>query len=136
MSATFLSEVRRKDFYNREIAAKILRQECKKYYNDEETKYVIQKSFQKIKDNGHMVLWDELSTEERNTIVHKEVQHYIVWRVVFKHSLSSPALSVFDGSSRTKPRPDGSSEANIWISAWLHCQMRVLSLLLHSTAAS
>ena len=62
----------------REIAVKILRQQCKKYYNDEETKYVIQKLFQKLKDNGCMVLWDELSTEERNTIVRKEVQHYIV----------------------------------------------------------
>ena len=55
-----------------------------------------------------MVLWDELSTEERNMIVRKEVQHYIVWQVVFKHSLSSPARPVFDVSSRTKPRPDGS----------------------------
>ena len=63
---------------NREIAAKILRQQCKNYYNDEETKYVIQKSFQKLKDNGLMVLWNELSTEERNMIVRKEVQHYIV----------------------------------------------------------
>merc|ERR1712082_313406 len=88
-------------WYNREIAAKILRQECKKYYNDEETKSIIQKSFQKLKDNGHMVLWDEGSTEERNMIVRKEVQHYIMWRVVSKHSLSSPARPVFDGSSRT-----------------------------------
>ena len=58
---------------NREIADKFLRQQCKKYYNDEETKSIIQKSFQKLKDNGHMVLWDELSTEERNMIVRKEV---------------------------------------------------------------
>merc|ERR1711867_225750 len=93
---------------NREITAKILRQQCKKYYNDEETKSIIQKSFQKLKDNGHMILWDELSTEERNMIVRKEVQHYIVCRVVFEHSLSSPARPVFDGSSRTKPWPDGS----------------------------
>ena len=37
----------------------------------------------------------------------KEVSHYIVWRVVFKPSLSTPARPVFDASQNTKLRADG-----------------------------
>ena len=55
-----------------------------------------------------MALWNGLSIEERNTIVHEEVQHYTVSQVVFEHFLSSLVHPVFDGSSCTKPWPDRS----------------------------
>ena len=54
-----------------------------------------------------MALWNELGIEERNTKVHEEVQHYTVSQAVFEHSLSSLVHPVSDGSSCTKPWPDG-----------------------------
>ena len=59
-------------------------------------------------DNGHLVLWNDLSEQERSKISSKEVSHYLVWRVVFKESLSTPSRVVFDGSQKTKLRDDGS----------------------------
>ena len=56
-----------------------------------------------------MVFWDELSEEDRKLIESKPVNHYIVWRVVFKQSLSTPARPVFDGSTKTRIGPDGVS---------------------------
>ena len=38
----------------------------------------------------------------------KPLSHYLVWRVVFKDSLSTPARPVFDGSQKTKIVEDGS----------------------------
>merc|ERR1712208_249496 len=55
-----------------------------------------------------MVLWNDLTKEQKDMIDSKEVNHYIVWRVVFKPSLSTPARPVFDASQRTKLRTDGS----------------------------
>ena len=90
----------------REIATKTLRQQCEEYYNDEETEYVIQKSFQKLKDDGLMAFWNGLSIEERNKIVHEEVQYHTVSQVVIERSLSSLMCPVSDGSSRNKAWPD------------------------------
>ena len=36
------------------------------------------------------VLWDELDEADRKLIESKPVNHYIVWRVVFKQSISKP----------------------------------------------
>ena len=92
---------------NRDIALRILDQQCKAYHNDE-VKDVIVKAFDKLKKNGHMVLFKDLSEEEQKLIESKAVSHYIVWRVVFKPSLSTPCRPVFDGSANTKQRSDGS----------------------------
>ena len=94
---------------NREIALKILDQQCYKYFRDEETKPVIVKAFDKLFKNEQLVLWKDLSEEEKKVIESKTVSHYIPWRVVFKPSISTPARPVFDGSANTKPRPDGSA---------------------------
>ena len=86
---------------NISIAVKILQPQCKKYHNDESTKEIILKAFDKLLKNKHMIMWDDLDEEDRKMIEEKPVNHYIVWRVVFKLSLSSPARPVFDGSSKT-----------------------------------
>ena len=93
---------------NRDLASKILQQQCTKYEKDSETRESIVKAIDKLIRNKQMVLWSDLSEEQKAQIEAKEVQHYIVWRVVFKNSLSTPARPVFDGSARTRPRPDGS----------------------------
>ena len=97
---TFLSN-------NRDIALKILNQQCHTYYKDP-VKEVIVKAFDKLIKNGQMVLFKDLSEEEKSIVESKPVSHWIVWRVVFKPSLSTPARIVFDGSANTKPRDDGS----------------------------
>ena len=93
---------------NREIALTILDQQCLKYHKDDETRELIVKAFDKLKKNGQCVLWKNLSDEQKKLAESKEISHYIVWRVVFKPSLSSPARPVFDASQNTKHRPDGS----------------------------
>ena len=91
---------------NRDIALRILDQQCKAYHDDP-VKDVIVKAFDKLRKNGHMVLFKDLSEEEQKLIESKAVSHYIVWRVVFKPSLSTPCRPVFDGSANTRLRPDG-----------------------------
>ena len=93
---------------NRDIAKKILDQQCFKYHKDEETKELIVKAFQKLLKNDQMCLWENLTEDEKKVIESKSVSHYIPWRLVFKPSLSTPARIVFDGSQNTKHREDGS----------------------------
>ena len=92
---------------NREIALKILNQQCSKYFEDQETKEVILKAFKKLMDNDQLVLYKDLTEEEKAIIESKNIQHYIPWRVVFKDSLSTPCRPVMDGSSNTKMNSDG-----------------------------
>ena len=94
---------------NRDNAVKILQQQCGKYFSDEDTKEIILGAFSKLLKNNQMLLWEDLPQEDKDLILSKEINHYIVWRVVFKASLSSPARIVFDASARTKPSKDGKS---------------------------
>ena len=84
-----------------------MNQQCHTYYKDP-VKEVIVKAFDKLMKNGQMVLFKDLSKKEKSIVESKPVSHWIVWRVVFKPSLSTPARIVFDGSANTKPRDDGS----------------------------
>ena len=93
---------------NRDIALKILDQQCKTYFKDP-VKETIVKAFDKLFRNGQLVPYDSLSDAEKQIIEAKPVSHYIVWRCVFKPSLSTPCRPVFDASTNTKPRPDGSA---------------------------
>ena len=43
---------------NREIALKVLDQQCYKYHKDDETRDTIVKAFEKLMKNKHMVLYD------------------------------------------------------------------------------
>ena len=87
---------------NREIALRLLDQQCYKYFKDEETRPVIVKAFEKLLRNKQMILWDDLSNDDKKVIEEKPIQQYIPWRVNFKPSLSTPARPTFDASSKTK----------------------------------
>ena len=89
-------------------ALKILEQQVKQYSSKKDTKESIIKAWQKLFDNGHAVLMDELTDEERESFIRKEVQYFIPWRVAFSDSVTTPARPVLDASSRTRMRPDGS----------------------------
>ena len=93
---------------NRDIALKVLNQQCQKYSKDADTRASVSKAFKKLLENGQLVLWNDMTEQERASISSKEVSHYLVWRVVFKESLSTPSRVVFDGSQKTKLRDDGS----------------------------
>ena len=91
---------------NRDKARKILMQQCKKYHGDSETKEVVLKAFAKLFDNGHAVLLSQLSEEQLDQFINKEVQYHIPWRVVFSDSPTTPCRAVMDASSRTSYRSD------------------------------
>ena len=93
---------------NKDKAEKILYQQCKKYYDDTEAKKVIIAAFDKLFNNGHAKLLNQLSPEELDEFIHKEVQHHIPWRVVFSKSLTTPCRPILDASSRTAFRKDKS----------------------------
>ena len=79
-----------------------------KYKDDIETKIAIKKAFDKLIKNGQMVFFEDVSKEQKEIIVSKPVNYWIPWRVVFKLSLSTPCRPVFDASSNTKSRANGS----------------------------
>jgi hypothetical protein len=93
---------------NRSKAEKILLQQCRKYHGDPKTKEAILKAFAKLFDNGHAILLSEVSEEQLEQFIHKEVQHHIPWRVVFSPSPTTPCRPVLDASSRTSYRSDKS----------------------------
>ena len=93
---------------NRDRALKVLYQQCKKYSEDDETKKTILEAFAKLFDNGHAKLLSQLSQEDLDQFIHKEVQHNFVWRVVFSGSVTTPSRPVMDASARTAFRKDGS----------------------------
>ena len=68
---------------------------------------IILKAFKKLFDNGHAVLLKYLPKETIEAIMSKTVQHFIPWRLVFKDSVSTPAIPVLDASSNTPLREDG-----------------------------
>ena len=87
---------------NREIAVRILNQQCQKYDKDDDTNNLIVKSFDKLISRGHMVRFDELPYEVKKIIESKKINYWILWRVVFKESISTPCRMVFDGSQNNK----------------------------------
>ena len=93
---------------NRNRALKVLEQQCRKYFDDTENKTVVLEAFEKLFKNGHAKLLSQLSQEQLDQFMDKEVQHHLVWRVVFSGSLTTPCRPVMDASSRTPFRKDGS----------------------------
>ena len=57
--------------------------------------------------NGQLVLWKDLTEEEKAVIESKAISHWIPWRVVFKPSISTPARPVFDALMNTKATKEG-----------------------------
>ena len=65
------------------------------------------KAFQKLFDNGHMVYFKDLPEETKEMFIHKDVQHYMCWRLVNNpKSVSTPVRPVMDASTKT---PQGRS---------------------------
>ena len=92
---------------NRSIAEKVLERQCKLYAKDDVTKNMILKAMHKLFSNGHVQFLKDLPEKEQNDILSKPVNYFIPWRVVFKKSVTTPARPVFDCSSKTPSRPDG-----------------------------
>ena len=94
---------------NRDIALKVLNGVCTKASKSEKTKLEIKKAFDKLFKNGHAVYLEELTKEELDQFIRKAVQYYLPWRLIYKlDSLSTPVRPVFDASTNTRRRPDGS----------------------------
>ena len=91
---------------NRDRAEKVLNQQIKKYSGDDETKESILQAFDKLFKNGHAKLMSELKEEDKE-FLQKEVQHHLIWRVVFSGSVTTPTRPVMDASARTAFRKDG-----------------------------
>ena len=94
---------------NRDRALRILQQQCKKYFHDTKTKEEILAAFAKLFNNGHAKLLSDLSLEQQQMFLNKDVQHHIPWRVVFSSSATTPCRPVMDASTRTAFRSDGSA---------------------------
>ena len=94
---------------NRDIALKVLDGVCRKASSNDQTKLEISKALDKLFKHGHAVFLQELSKEELDKFIKKPVQYYLPWRCVYKlDSLSTPVRAVFDGSTNTRKRYDGS----------------------------
>ena len=93
---------------NRDIAEKVLCGISKKYHHDENVRLTILAAFQKLFDKGFAKFLSDLTDKEKEQFMHKDPQHFLVWRVVFGDSVTTPCRPVFDGSQRTKKRADGS----------------------------
>ena len=93
---------------NRDRALKVLNQQLKKYNGDLKAKKIILEAFAKLFNNGHAKLLSDLSQEELDQFIQKEVQYHIPWRVVFSNSPTTTGRPVMDASSRTGFRKDGS----------------------------
>ena len=90
-------------------ALKILDKQCALYSKEPLTKELIVKGMMKLFDKGHAKLLDDIPEQTKKSINGKKVHHYIPWRVQFKpNSVSTPARPVFDCSSKTPTRSDGS----------------------------
>ena len=93
---------------NREIAVKVLKSVCSKYFRDNTVKTVILAAFQKLFDKGFAKFMHQLTDEEKEQFAHKDPQYFIPWRVVFADSVTTPCRPVLDASSRTRKKKDGS----------------------------
>ena len=98
-----------KDFLttNRDRALKVLDQQCKKYHGDDEVRETALKAFKKLFGNGHAALIEDVEAKLLAIFIDKDPQYFIPWRLIFKDSISTPCRAVLDGSSKTKPRKDG-----------------------------
>ena len=97
----FLSDPSENIVNNEHIAVRRLNNVCSKYGKSPEVASKISKGFQKLVDKGHILLYDDLSAEDKK-LVDSEPIYVIPWDVGFKSdSLSTPARPVFDASSKT-----------------------------------
>ena len=93
---------------NREVALKVYQKMCEKASKDPSIKDEIIAAVEKLFKTGQALYLGDVEPSRLEKFIHKEVQHYLPWRVVYKpDSLSTSVRPVFDASSNTKRRPDG-----------------------------
>ena len=74
---------------------------CRKYHKDVKIKNEILAAFEKLRNKGHLKYYEDLNIDQRNKL-ETQVGYTIPWDVVWKESsLSTPARTVFDASSKT-----------------------------------
>ena len=93
---------------NKDRAMMVLDQQCRKWHNDTVNKSLILAAFQKLFKTGDTRFLSQISKEELDSFIHKEVQYFIPWRVVFQDSPTTPVRTVLDASTSTRKRRDGS----------------------------
>ena len=94
---------------NRDIALKVYKKICEKATKDPTIKVEINAAVEKLFRTGQALYLSEVDSERLEKFIHKEVQHYLPWRVVFKaDSLTTSCRQVFDASTNTRRRSDGS----------------------------
>ena len=87
---------------NFHIANKRLLNVCKKYYKDENARKEIVAAFHKLRKNGHIRYYEDLTDEQVFMLENAESSYTIPWDVQFKgNSLSTPVRTVLDASSKT-----------------------------------
>ena len=91
---------------NKDIAMKVLDQQCKRWYNDENKDSILE-AFEKLFKTGDTRFMHQLSDEELAEFAEKPVQYFIPWRVVYNDSITTPVRPVLDGSTGTRKRKDG-----------------------------
>ena len=95
---------------NYDRALKVLDSQCRKYHQDTETRTSILTAFEKLFQKGYLKLLKDLPEDIKKTFINKEVQYWLPWRIQFKPgSASTPSRPVFDASSCTRKRTDGSA---------------------------
>ena len=88
---------------NTSIATKRLMNVCRKYHDDESVKETINKAFEKLRKKGHLKYYEDLSDDQVEKLESAPVGYTIPWDVVWKESsISTPARTVFDASSKTR----------------------------------
>ena len=91
---------------NRNRALRVLDQQCKRWFKDENKDNIIA-AFEKLFKTGDTRFLEELTDEERSMFIDKPIQYFIPWRVVYNNSPTTPVRPVLDGSSITDRRTDG-----------------------------
>ena len=82
-------------------AQKRLQNVCRKYHSDEKVKNEVNAAFEKLRNKGHIKFYEDLNANQRKNL-EAECGYTIPWDVVWKEtSLSTPARTVYDASSKT-----------------------------------
>ena len=92
---------------NRDLCEKVLEAQCRKVEKDPEAKEFVLKAFEKLTKNKYAVKLSDLTQEQQERLLSKELQHWLPWRVVFKISVSTPCRCVFDASTKTPLQNSG-----------------------------
>ena len=81
---------------------------CEKVAKDSSVKTEIVAAIEKLFRTGQALYLSEVDPFRLEKFIQKKVQHWLPWRVVFKpDSLTTSCRPVFDASSNTKRRSDG-----------------------------